>query len=154
MLFGLAGGLFAQPNLLATIRRDVQTDFATYHPFLVTIAPQADAYSVALDFSNVENFADFQFSEDQLRLLRENDFVVTAPDSNRWRSFPELTDIYAENLDRAIPSFVTSDAMLHTLHLMYGHLLQEAERHYPKKLARLAFFYSVILNRTFFAASL
>ena len=140
LMLVLSSVLFAQEKPFKTISGDIQTDFATYHPIPVTVNPDAESYSINPDFSNVENFSDFKFSEEELRLLRKNYFVVTAPDTDWPVSYPEITDIYTENLVGAIPTFVTSDAMLHVFHLMYDHLLMAAEmKHFVGDLNELLF---------------
>ena len=127
----LSNCLFAQQEPLITIQRDIATDFGTYHPIPVQVTPNADSYTVNPDFSNVVNFSDFHFTEEEKGFLRQNYFVVTPPESTSLPApYREIYDVYNANLIGAIPTFVTSDAMLHMFHLFYDNLLMSAERRF------------------------
>ena len=66
-------GLYAQSTqMIAEITEPVVTEFGTYHPNPVYINPSIPDYSVAPDFSNVTNFADFTFSNSELEILTTN----------------------------------------------------------------------------------
>ena len=121
-------------EVIATITQDVQTEFGTYHPNPVRITPKARSYEVAEDFSNVGNFADFGFSEKDRLLLGRNLFVVklsqTVEDFDESGSYIRgkvLHEIYRDCKDREIPIFVTTDAMLHTFHILYDYALRALE---------------------------
>jgi hypothetical protein len=141
MLFVLAAfGILAWGNaelsakVIATITQDVETEFGTYHPNPVRITPKARSYEVAEDFSNVGNFSEFGFSAADSLLLGRNLFVVKPSDS--VEDFDEfelytrgqvLHEIYRDCKDREIPIFVTTDAMLHTFHILYDYALRALE---------------------------
>jgi len=121
-------------KMIATITEDVETEFGTYHPHPVRITPKARSYEVAEDFSNVGNFAEFGFSEKDRLLLGRNLFVVKP--SHTVEDFDEsglytrgkvLHEIYQDCKDREIPIFVTTDAMLHTFHILYDYALRALE---------------------------
>ncbi|MCK5381247.1 MAG: DUF3160 domain-containing protein, partial [Candidatus Latescibacteria bacterium] len=121
-------------EMIATITEDVQTEFGTYHPNPVRITPKARSYQVSEDFSNVGNFADFGFSEKDRLLLGRNLFVVkpshTVEDFDEFELYTRgqvLHEIYRDCKDREIPIFVTTDAMLHTFHILYDYALRALE---------------------------
>ncbi|MFH1008056.1 MAG: DUF3160 domain-containing protein [Candidatus Latescibacterota bacterium] len=141
LLFALvAAGMMAWGNtelsaeVIATITGDVQTEFGTYHPNPVQITPKARSYQVAEDFSNVGNFAEFDFSEADRLLLAQNLFVVKPSpsveeygESGLQTRGQVLHEIYQDCKDREIPIFVTTDAMLHTFHILYDYALRALE---------------------------
>ncbi|HKO24336.1 MAG TPA: DUF3160 domain-containing protein [Chloroflexota bacterium] len=78
----------------------------------------------------------------QRQALARRGFVVTAPaQSAADRTHPvyqQFYDLYETNYEQGIPSFVTSDAVLHTFHVMYDQTLVALERTVlADKLARL-----------------
>jgi hypothetical protein len=108
-------------QMIAEITEDIETNFGTYHPYLVDITPQASPYTVAPDFSNVVNFDQFEFSEADLNILRENGFVV------KPSSFCQIHHNYNYCYDNEIPVFITTDAVLHTYHILYDYILRMLE---------------------------
>ncbi len=108
-------------KMLADITADVETEFGTYHPYPVDIVPQVPSYTIRPDFSNVSNFGDFNFTEQERALLLENGFVATAP------SYKQLYDVYKALKERETPIFVTTDCMLHTFHVLYDNMLRLLE---------------------------
>jgi hypothetical protein len=116
-------GVSVHPQTIADITNDVETDFGTYHPYLVTITPAASTYSVNSNFDNVSNFQDLSaiFSESDLNLLRNNYFAVKPTE------YKEIFDVYKDCKEREIPIFVTTDAMLHTFHIIYDYALRALE---------------------------
>ena len=136
VVFGIlaSGNVEVSAKMIATITQDVQTEFGTYHPNPVQITPKARSYQVAGDFSNVGNFAEFGFSAKDSLLLGHNLFVVKP--SNSVKDFDEsgayirgqvLYEIYQDCKDRETPIFVTTDAMLHTFHILYDYALRALE---------------------------
>src|SRR5437764_9294921 len=78
----------------------------------------------------------------QRQALAHRGVVVTAPaQSAADRAHPvyqQFYDLYETNYEQGIPSFVTSDAVLHTFHVMYDQTLVALERTVlADKLARL-----------------
>ncbi len=117
-------------QMLADIRRPVETPFGTYRPYLVSVQPSLPPLSVAPDFSNVANLEQFTFSEQELTLLRQNHFVVTPRRLVGGTGYREMYDIYNEARELGIPILVTSDAMLHTFHLVFDKVLKTLEEQY------------------------
>ena len=79
-------------------------------------------YSVNKDLSNIENLDIFgEFSEEQLELLKLNNFVVS-PSMEE-----QLFYIYEENEYKAIPSFITTDSVLQVYHIFYDYTLRVLE---------------------------
>ncbi len=113
----------AQNQMLATITDDVSTPFGIYHPVDVQFTPAIPAYTVESDFSNVDNFDHFSndFNETQLELLRKNHFVV------KLGKYSQLYDIYNDATWDSTAVFVTTDAVLHTYHILYDKILAQIE---------------------------
>ena len=88
------------------------------------VVPAVAPYTVADDFSNVINMADTYFSDIQLSYLRANGFLVMR-DAGQ-----EFFERYESNRYALFPNFVTVDAMTHTYHLYFAHLLRTTERTY------------------------
>ena len=112
---------FAQSQMITDITTDIETEFGTYHPYLVEITPQAAQYTVAPDFSNVVNFNEFEFSEADRDILKENGFVV------KPSYYCQIHHIYNYCYDVDIPVFVTTDAVLHAYHILYDYILRMLE---------------------------
>lgn len=88
------------------------------------ITPAVEPYTVAEDFSNVINIGDAYLSDLQLSYLRTNGFFVMRETGN------EFFEHYENNRYNLFPNFVTVDAMTHTYHLYFSHLLRTTERTY------------------------
>ncbi|MBN2102795.1 DUF3160 domain-containing protein [bacterium] len=115
-------------TMLATIDAPVETEFGTYVPLPVTIEPHALQVDLEEDLSNVLNLSNFNLTEDQISKLKANHFVVTpATQSNKQIHFNEMFDLYCEARELGIPVFVTTDAMLHSFHLCFDHILKTCE---------------------------
>ncbi len=92
-------------------------------PASTRIPPSVPAFAVEDDLSNVVNIRDFgTFAVDQREKLARNGFVVTA--STREQMFY----IYEENVYSNLPTFVTSDIILHTYSDLFSYLLKRVER--------------------------
>ncbi len=121
----------ASAQMIADLRADVATPFGTYHPYLVSVRPTIPAITVAPDFSNVANFSRFQFTENEFHFLRSNHFVVSPRRTREGTGYREMYDIYNEARELGIPILVTTDAMLHTFHLVFDRVLKTCEeRHF------------------------
>jgi hypothetical protein len=112
-----------QAQMMVDITSDIPTDFATYRPFPASFIPQVPSYSLEQDFSNVYNFASFEYNFDayDLNLLRRNHFAV------KKSRYLQLYDIYNESTFDATPIFVTTDAVLHIYHVLYDKMLAKIE---------------------------
>ena len=101
----------------------VETSFALYQETPTAYTPQVPAYTVAPDLSNITNLESFQLSPAASELLAENGFVVVP---NPY--YQEFFVLYETNLYEPIPSFITTDSMLHNYHLFFSHLLRVTEK--------------------------
>ena len=128
----------AFPQMLADITEDINTRFGTYHPYLVTVTPQMDTFTV--DTTHILNWGQFNFTPTQKQTLIQNGFFV-APgrDDPIHSGYFEIYDIYKECKDQGIPIFVTTDALLHTYHIIYDAILKRSEQN---------LFFSRLLNLT------
>ena len=104
------------------ITDDVAGEFATYRPESVTIQPAARPFTIAPDFSNISNFHQFNFTEEQKQMLLRQGFVAVPG------KYLEMYDVYKECTVEAIPVFVTVDAMLHTFHEQFDFILKWTEQ--------------------------
>lgn len=124
-------GVFINPGftqMLSEISSPVETEFGRYLPYPVSITPAADFYQVSPDLGEVKNIADFQFTESEKQMLFQHHFFVTARRSGKLTGYKEIYDIYNECREMGIPIFVTTDAMLHTFHLIFDRMLMEVEQ--------------------------
>lgn len=92
-------------------------------PFQKTIfKANVQPYNVKNDLSNIVNLAQFgDFSEEQLDLIIKNNFVVNPTKEE------QLFYIYEQNEYLEIPSFITTDSVLHTYHIFYDYYLRTLE---------------------------
>ncbi|MDW7678229.1 MAG: DUF3160 domain-containing protein, partial [Bacillota bacterium] len=111
----------------------VETSFALYQETPTAYTPQVPAYTVAPDLSNITNLEAFHLSPAARELLAENGFVVIP---NPY--YQEFFVLYETNLYEPIPSFITTDSMLHNYHLFFSHLLRVTEKdHFVPELKAL-----------------
>ena len=101
----------------------METFSALYQETPTAYTPQVPAYTVAPDLSNITNLDAFQLSPAARELLAENGFVVVP---NPY--YQEFFVLYETNLYEPIPSFITTDSMLHNYHLFFSHLLRVTEK--------------------------
>lgn len=82
-------------------------------------------YSVKQDLAGVTNLLEFQQLDvlDKY-LLSRNLFIIKKTEENFEQSF----NIYEKNAVDGIPSFITSDSILHIYHLMYDYVIRNVER--------------------------
>lgn len=79
-------------------------------------------YKVKRDLSNIENIRQFgEFTPEQRDMLAKNGFVVT-PSTEE-----QLFYIYEKNEYLKIPSFITTDSVLHTYHVFFDYSLRNLE---------------------------
>ncbi len=97
--------------------------FATYKDVPVDFSPALEHYKVEPGLDNVTNKDMFRFSPESKQLLTENGFVVV-PNQN----YREFFMIYEINSYDPVPSFITTDSMLHNYHLFFNHLLRVTEK--------------------------
>lgn len=106
---------------IAVITENVETGFATYVPRSEEFAPSVAPYTVEEDLSNVL-FADrYTLSTDVRDKLVRNGFAAVPTKTNK------IHEVYTSTREAGLPVFVTTDAMLHTFHILYDYTLRIAE---------------------------
>jgi hypothetical protein len=95
--------------------------FATYKPYQIEIQPAVAAYSTALSGLTNPELAQ-HLSAEQQAALEENGFVVI-PEGPQ-----QIYQLYKDAQEQGIPIFVSTDAMLHTFHVLYDYCLRYAEK--------------------------
>ena len=128
---GFLGGAFWNPvgpsggvNIpVYTINSTVAGDFADFVPYEDPFTPNAPEYSVFSGLSNIANLADYPtIPADVKAQIATNGFAVIP--QNKFKQIHEILD---HNNDNFIPSFVSSDAVLHAYHVLYDLALREVE---------------------------
>lgn len=99
----------------------IASGFGTYQEPSVSYTPSIPAYKTAANLANVENVSDFTLSNAAKQALVKNNFVIQASYHNEF--FP----LYEGNRYAYLPSFVTTDSVLHNYHLMFDRLLKQLE---------------------------
>lgn len=102
--------------------------FAALQPigFGSTVAQTVSAKAVVPEYSTdpraaVNAQATERLSPEQRRLLQANGFVID-PSGVR-----QIYDIYKQSSSTGMPVFVTTDALLHTYHILYDYVLRQVE---------------------------
>ena len=94
--------------------------FAKYVPYQVKVEPAVPGYEINLDqVANPDLLT--KLTDEQRALLEENGFVVVPS------RVAQIYEIYKSAKERGIPIFVTTDALLHTYHILYDYTLRAAE---------------------------
>lgn len=132
---GSAGAEASVKNSSVAVAGSTTTDPYVVHAFdpepytEPTFTPSVPDYSVSPRFSNVRNWKMFasDFDSEERDRLAKNRFLVL--DANRHQmSYIYEENSYPENEKSAsIPSFVTTDAVLHIYHVFYDYLLRSVE---------------------------
>ncbi|MCK4297562.1 MAG: DUF3160 domain-containing protein, partial [Candidatus Marinimicrobia bacterium] len=132
----------AQSQMIANITEDVQTDFGIYHPYLANFIPDVPTFSVEADFSNVSNFSmvEWMINSTDSTLLLQNHFTV------KKSRHKQLYDIYNDCTWNGMPIFVTTDAVLHTYHVLFDRFLSEIE--VQKFIEKLDLLTETLINQT------
>nr|HID13131.1 DUF3160 domain-containing protein [Anaerolineae bacterium] len=94
--------------------------FAAYVPVEVDVVPAAPAYTPDLDVvTNPDVLA--RLNPAQQAALEENGFVVVP------LGYEQIYQIYQQTDEASTPAFVTTDAVLHSFHILYDYALRLAE---------------------------
>ncbi len=118
-------------TLSYTISQPSRLTFAAYQPEPVDASPGAPAYS--FDLTAVAN-PDLlnRLTPIHQALLEENGFVVVPS------GMAQIYEVYKSAKDSGAPIFVTTDALLHTHHILYDYALRMAEiQHFVADLSGL-----------------
>ncbi|MDZ7374578.1 MAG: DUF3160 domain-containing protein [candidate division KSB1 bacterium] len=112
----------SRTGMLTDIREPLHTPFGTYLPYVACVQPLLPPLDAGCDFRNVRNIHSFKLGDAELQGLGEKGFVV-APcsrvEGGRIVTCREVFDLDLGARERNIPILVTSDAMLHTVHLVF-----------------------------------
>jgi len=111
-----------QKPLLADFSRKIMS--VNFDESQLAYTPQVPAYQTEPGCSNVINIGRFYLQDDMLDKIAENNFVVV--NSN----YSEFFDLYEMNRYLEIPSFITTDSMMHTYHLYFAMLQKNTEKNY------------------------
>ncbi|MFC1810417.1 DUF3160 domain-containing protein [Patescibacteria group bacterium] len=95
--------------------------FAEWQDNTADFTPKVPAYEIEKDLSNVMFTDLLQGPLSKEKLLAQNGFYV----SEGWSE--EFFSVYEDNRYQYIPSFVTTDSVLHTYHLYFNFLLKSLE---------------------------
>ncbi len=93
------------------------------------ISPNVQAYTIAPNFSNIRNWKQFSagFTSDERDMLKKNLFLALEADRHQMAFIYEENGYQQSEKDPWIPSFVTTDAILHTYHVFFDYLLRTIE---------------------------
>jgi len=125
---GFLGGAFWIPSggvniPVYTINSTIAGDFADFVPYEEPFTPNAPEYTVSAGLSNIANLGDFPtIPADVATQIAVNGFAVIPQNE-----FKQIHEILIHNDDNFIPSFVSSDAVLHAYHVLYDLALREVE---------------------------
>jgi len=126
--FGLAAVLViwgawtqAGGQVIGPIPAEVKTDFGTYRPPAVTVTPSLQARTPSDGLLDVGNLPPFSLTEAEIEALQRNGFVMTPS------GFRQIYALYKDAKERGLPVFVTTDALLHTFHVLYDYTLRVLE---------------------------
>ncbi len=106
-----------------TITETVENDFADFIPYDEQFTPNAPQYSISPGLINIANLGLFPTLTVEDRQFIESNGFVAVPQSE----FMQIHEILTDNDDHDLPSFVSSDAVLHAFHVLYDLALREAE---------------------------
>lgn len=109
------------------IRRSFSNSY-TFKDYDIVTTPSVSDYTINSDFSNVINADQFSYlienNEDFKNKMLQNGFAVTSGYND------EFFSSYETNRYNYVPNFITTDAMVHTYHLYFAHLLKTIEKDY------------------------
>ena len=105
-----------------TIDFTVSNDFSDFKPYSEEFTVNVSWYTIAAGLANVVNLNDYpQLTSSDLVNIQTNGFTAVPS------QFDQIYDILQSNDDNDIPSFVSSDAVLHAFHVLYDLALRETE---------------------------
>ncbi len=127
---GLVSWLFSGPrgspitfSLGIYVDSTVHHAFADFVPYDENFTANAPQYILSPGLANVINLDRFsQLTPEQRSRIEQNGFVVVPQNA-----YDQIYEILVANEEEGLPSFVTSDAVLHAFHVLYDYALREAE---------------------------
>ncbi len=108
------------PALAYAIAQPVAGGFAPYRPVPVAVQPAVPAYTPDLGRVTNPDLA-ARLTPEQQAALEQNGFVVVPQGPQ------QIYALYKAAQERGDPIFVTTDALLHTFHILYDYTLRTAE---------------------------
>ncbi|MFX1261568.1 MAG: DUF3160 domain-containing protein [Promethearchaeota archaeon] len=117
-------GLLSHPNEpVYTINNIVTSNFADFQPREEPFIPNAPLYTVDPGLSNVAGYGLIEnLPADLLLQIEYNGFAAATQ-----TEYKQIHEILELNEKQSIPSFVSSDAVLHAFHVLYDLSLREVE---------------------------
>ncbi|MFW9966342.1 MAG: DUF3160 domain-containing protein [Candidatus Thorarchaeota archaeon] len=106
-----------------TIDNIVAGGFADFEPHEESFVPNAPEYTVYQGLSNVVNLGQFGTLPGDLLLKIESSGFAAATQIE----YKQIHEILELNKEHDVPSFVSSDAVLHAFHVLYDLALREVE---------------------------
>ncbi|MFW9809522.1 MAG: DUF3160 domain-containing protein [Candidatus Thorarchaeota archaeon] len=126
---GFLGGAFWNPesshpnDTTYTIDHIVSGDFAEFVPYEEPFTLNAPAYSVSAGLANIANLEQFpSLPAEVTQMIVDNGFAVM-----HQSEYKQIHEILSLNEDEYVPSFVSTDAVLHAYHVLYDLALREVE---------------------------
>jgi len=88
---------------------------------LILISCSSNTSQSALDLKMVDNISNINLSDDALKGLEENGFILTKTTNE------DIYDVYSDIKKHRRPIFITTDIVLHTDHLLFDYILRIIE---------------------------
>ena len=126
---GFLGGAFWNPPIshpnkpTYTIDHVVSGGFADFVPYEESFDPNAPVYTVSPGLANIANLGQFPTLPSEVSQMIVNNGFAVIPQSE----IKQIHEILEINDDERVPSFVSSDAVLHAYHVLYDLALREVE---------------------------
>ena len=126
---GFLGGAFWNPltghpnEPTFTIDHVVAGSFADFVPYEESFDPNAPAYTVNPGLTNIENLGQFPTLPSEVSQMIVNNGFAVIPQSE----IKQIHEILEINDDERVPSFISTDAVLHAYHVLYDLALREVE---------------------------
>jgi hypothetical protein len=124
----LSGAFYMHPSgnpnePIFTINNVVTGDFADFIPYEEPFSPNAPVYVVNPGLTNIANLDDYPTLPSTVSLMIQRNGFAVIPQSE----YNQIHELLSENDERGIPSFISSDAVLHAYHVLYDMALREIE---------------------------
>lgn len=105
--------------------------FAAYQEPTVTLPDEyVGGYTLPLDLGQVNNLADYSFTDTQLTALEQIGFFVAPPATDPNVMYTEFYQAYESQRYEQTPLFVTTDSVFHIYHLVFDKMLRDLETTY------------------------
>ena len=98
--------------------------FASYQEKAVSVQPAVKPYTITSGLTNVTNIKDFKLSDQEKQLLTKNAFVIEPAE------YKQFFQAYESFRYDQIPTYVSTDSILHVYHLIFDKILRTTETKY------------------------